>query len=208
MKTPRMANAVGHIDDDLITAAAECKKKPNRWLKWGSVAACLLLAVAMILPMLKDKHGNPSKPDKLNDVGAILQTGDGTLTYHTDKFREHIVAFTIVLKNEIPSCYVVFSADTILHQWTDSEGITHMENQLFKVITPCTSYEIGIPYSVVDDALSITVNGEKATTMPTTPGTYEIVIDYSELYNRFDIVDENVDVWPFGDININSERVG
>ena len=28
MKIPRTANAVGHIDDDLITAAAESKTNP------------------------------------------------------------------------------------------------------------------------------------------------------------------------------------
>lgn len=55
MKTPRIANAVGHIDDDLITAAAESKKKTkyNTWLKWGSIAACfavLVIAGAAILP--------------------------------------------------------------------------------------------------------------------------------------------------------------
>ena len=45
MKTPRMANAVGHIDEDLITAA-ECKKiKKNTVLKWIAVAACLALIV-------------------------------------------------------------------------------------------------------------------------------------------------------------------
>ena len=26
MKTPRIANAIGHIDDDLAAGAAECKK--------------------------------------------------------------------------------------------------------------------------------------------------------------------------------------
>ena len=53
MKKPRMANSVGHIDDDLITAAAESKKKikPN-WMKLGSLAACfamLIVAGTMIL---------------------------------------------------------------------------------------------------------------------------------------------------------------
>ena len=49
MKKPRFSNAVGNLDDDLIEAAAECKrkKKPNLWLKWGSVAACFAL-VAVI----------------------------------------------------------------------------------------------------------------------------------------------------------------
>lgn len=56
MKTPRMANAVGHIDDDLVVGAAENKNKINNpWAKWGSLAACfIVLAIvgSAILPSL------------------------------------------------------------------------------------------------------------------------------------------------------------
>jgi len=47
MKTPRVVNAVEYIDDDLVIAASEGKKtiKHNRWLKWGSIAACFVLFV-------------------------------------------------------------------------------------------------------------------------------------------------------------------
>ena len=58
----------------------------------------------------------------------------------------------------------------------------------------------------MDNALSITVNGKETEMMPTTPGTYEVVIDYSELYNQFDIVEESVEVFPFGTLVINSSR--
>ena len=40
MKTPRIANAIGHIDDDLAAGAAECKKNRNYWLNWRSLAVC------------------------------------------------------------------------------------------------------------------------------------------------------------------------
>ena len=57
MKTPRTANAVGHIDDDLVSgAAASKKKKKNAWVKWGSLAACFALVVAaavIVLPMMQ-----------------------------------------------------------------------------------------------------------------------------------------------------------
>lgn len=45
MKIPRIANAVGYIDDDLVTMATESKKqvKPTRWFKWGSLVACFVL---------------------------------------------------------------------------------------------------------------------------------------------------------------------
>lgn len=53
MKIPRIANAVGQIDDDLVAAAVseKCKKKP--WRKWVAVAACfgvMVIAAAVILP--------------------------------------------------------------------------------------------------------------------------------------------------------------
>ena len=57
MKRPRFSNAIGNLDDDLIEAAAVCKKKPNLWLRWGSLAACfavLIIAGALVLPSLLD----------------------------------------------------------------------------------------------------------------------------------------------------------
>ena len=43
MKIPRIANAVGHIDDDLIAAAAGTQRKTNRnpWIKWGGTCSLL-----------------------------------------------------------------------------------------------------------------------------------------------------------------------
>lgn len=72
MKKPRFSNAICNLDDDLIEAAAECKrkKKPNLWLKWGSVAACfavLIVAVTLILPSLSD-IGKVPGGDKIPDA--------------------------------------------------------------------------------------------------------------------------------------------
>lgn len=81
MKTPRFSNAIGNLDDDLIEAAAECKrkKKPNLWLKWGSVAACFavfVIAGAMILPSLLG--GDSAKPDKYKD---IIHAGESAIIW-------------------------------------------------------------------------------------------------------------------------------
>lgn len=56
MKTPRIVNAVGQIDEDLL-AGAEKSAKIARMnpVKWGAVAACLavvVMAAAAVLPML------------------------------------------------------------------------------------------------------------------------------------------------------------
>lgn len=81
MKTPRFSNAIGNLDDDLIEAAAECKrkKKPNLWLKWGSIAACfavLVVAGAMILPSLLG--GDSGTSCKYKD---IIQAGESAIIW-------------------------------------------------------------------------------------------------------------------------------
>ena len=56
MKTPRIAYAVGHIDDKLVSeTAGEKTAKKIIWHKWGSLAACfavMLLAAIVAVPML------------------------------------------------------------------------------------------------------------------------------------------------------------
>ena len=56
MKTSRIVNAVGHIDDDLVSGANRAKViKKNAWLKWGSIAACfaiMLMAAVVAVPMM------------------------------------------------------------------------------------------------------------------------------------------------------------
>ena len=48
MKIPKIANAVGYIDDELVVAATESKKSKSKlWLRWGAVAACLVLVVSI-----------------------------------------------------------------------------------------------------------------------------------------------------------------
>lgn len=71
MKTPRMANSVGHIDEDFVSVAAECKKKKkNQWMKWGSLAASLavlVIASASILPSLLGGNTHGDSNDRYKD---------------------------------------------------------------------------------------------------------------------------------------------
>ena len=81
MKTSRIANAVGYIDDDLITAAAESKKKTkhNSWLRWGSLAACfavIIIAAATFLPSLLGGDGGTT--GKYKD---FIQTGESAVIW-------------------------------------------------------------------------------------------------------------------------------
>lgn len=79
MKTPRIANAVGLIDDDLVIGAANSTETVNKnnWLKWSSIAACfaiLLAAAAITLPMML--KGNDPFPPTDTEIGeAIYEKG-------------------------------------------------------------------------------------------------------------------------------------
>ena len=99
MKTPRVVNAVEHIDDDLVIAAAESKKKTkhNLWLKWGSIAACfvlILVAAVGILPnMLSGDEPippiTPITPNNPGDEGVSNEGGvaEGNL----EKYYDYVI---------------------------------------------------------------------------------------------------------------------
>lgn len=66
MKIPRTANAVGHIDEDLVVAATAEKQKKGTWLKWAAVAACVavIAVAALLIPPLFSRE-KPVPNDKL-----------------------------------------------------------------------------------------------------------------------------------------------
>ena len=117
MKIPRMVNSVGYIDDDLVCAAAEDKKKNkhNSWFKWGSIAACFALILAasiVILPktLSVDEPAPPIAPitsDTSRNEGASDEStgGENVLekyyTYEIDdgKFSAYIGGKVIAEEN-------------------------------------------------------------------------------------------------------------
>lgn len=80
MKTPRTANAVGHIDDDLVSgAAASKKKKKNAWVRWGSIAACFALvvvAIAMVAPMMQRDDPGIGLGDQVRPYKDVTVQGE------------------------------------------------------------------------------------------------------------------------------------
>jgi len=62
MKTPKIAISIGHIDDDLITAATKSRNnKRSYWVKWVSIAACFCLiitAAIIMIPYMSSSDNN------------------------------------------------------------------------------------------------------------------------------------------------------
>ena len=83
MKTPRIVNAVGHIDDDLVSGATRAKAaKKNVWLKWGSIAACfaiVLMAAVVAVPMMfgGDDPVPPIDNEYQYESGYFYQINEG-----------------------------------------------------------------------------------------------------------------------------------
>ena len=80
MNIPRIVNAIGYIDDDLITAALEDppRKRHNPMIKWMPVAACLVLVMiaSILVPHFFRKD-------------AVIE----------DKYKYHIAETRLLLKS-------------------------------------------------------------------------------------------------------------
>ena len=201
----KVIDSLGRIDDELIQGVEVLRAKPRRIkrFRWVAVAACLCIIFALTIPMFLG-NGIASKPGKLNLEGAVLEIGAGSVEYHTDNYPEHYLAFTIVLEQEIPECYLEFTTSNIWEEWVDEDGVVHQETEEFKIVSTAVAYEEYVSYTVVDDLLTFKVNGIETTRMPSEPGTYEIEIDYDNLYDEYDVVENRVAVWPFGELVTNS----
>ncbi|MEG1558303.1 MAG: hypothetical protein RR368_07700 [Oscillospiraceae bacterium] len=80
MNTRKFSDAMSEIDDKYVEEAVEynCKNKKQSWLKWGAMAACLTVALAIGIPYLStviDKKGGPGQDDPLRPLSVIEYNG-------------------------------------------------------------------------------------------------------------------------------------
>lgn len=82
MKIPKIANAMGQIDEELVSgAAANRTRKTKRLVKWGLFAACfavIAIASAAILPSL---FGGSAGRTENRYKDFHLQTGEGAILW-------------------------------------------------------------------------------------------------------------------------------
>lgn len=103
MKTPRIINSVGHIDDDLITGATENKKKVkfSPWLKWGSIAACfavIVIAGAAFLPSLLKGKEPQGTDGRYKDV--YIHTSESAIIWPWE-YRTTFEKYTSLMMNDV-----------------------------------------------------------------------------------------------------------
>ncbi len=76
MKTPRIVNSVGHIDDDLINDAVKSEKssKKNVWIKRISLAACfaVVLIVAVVAGPIMSGNRNIAPSVDSGNINPVI----------------------------------------------------------------------------------------------------------------------------------------
>ena len=74
MNTPKMVDAMNHIDDDLVSAAITYTKvKKRQWVKWVSLAACLCV---LLLGTVVWKNIDSTQPSTRPPQGGGTLPGD------------------------------------------------------------------------------------------------------------------------------------
>lgn len=192
MTQEKLIDAITDLDADIlaryfdIKASIASKKKPKRhaWVKWASVAACFCIVLVISVVLLKGVQ-TPGTPS----TEYIGYSATSAFYYEDD-----------VCENEIA---------TITHKGFDDTSITLFIDK--KTNDPLVFAFRGwqspdsrvITNTAVD--LIIYVNGEKVDQMPTTPGKYEVKIDYSNFVSQCDELDVMVYISNVGYFSLNAE---
>ena len=216
MTQEKLIDAITDLDSDILNryfdmkADLAAKKKPRKrtWVKWASMAACfclIIVASIMVIPnILNDPNENA---DKITLQGVTVNSSIGRLTLTESNIENNQCTFTLIKENNKP-IYICFRGFSILETYTDENGVEHKKVQQYHIVTPYDNYEKAAENHIIkDDKLIITVNGEKVDTLPTAPGTYEIAIDYSKLYEFLDYVEPVVEVYSFGSFVISDDFI-
>ena len=122
MSIPKMAKAMGYIDDDLVSGAVEYKrtKKKNSWLKWGAMAACLCLVVSLAIPMLNNDSPEPMGFETVVEIKQV--------TNNAEYLSADSIYLPSVVQVEEPQLSKQFSAELSNHYSVVSETVFTYED--------------------------------------------------------------------------------
>ena len=201
-------DAISTLDIDLLASHFKKKeelrkkamnKKKANILKWSSLAACMCFVIAIgiiLIPMIQN-FLTEGGAVKYYSLGKTVENEYGSLTLIERDFDNGTCTFTFVKKNNSPICFK-FGGVVIKEEYYDESGELHREIQVVDIVTDYENYQPEKGHEVMDVDMTITVNGNIVESIPTTPGEYEIVINYSSLYDALYRVDNMVEVIGFG----------
>ena len=84
MKTPRIAQSMNHMDDDLILEAAREEKHASKktvFLRWGALAACLCILIMTAIMLLPNLQQDDTPTQSANPVYKTIQTENSAIVW-------------------------------------------------------------------------------------------------------------------------------
>lgn len=202
-----LLDAISFLDIDLLqkhlVKKAKQKERINhmkrtRIVKWVALAACacLIIAVSFISIPFFQKF-NLEGQMKYYFEGTSVEKKIGKLIFDDVDSSKQLCSFTLMKVDDTP-IYFKFGGYIVKETWVDEHGVERQKSQQIDVITPYGNYKPDNGHEILDVDLVITVNGDIVDAIPSEAGVYKITIDYSELYDVLDHVDDTIEVSKFG----------
>ena len=198
MKNEALIRAMSEIDEDLILEAHEAPKRARTlWIRWGTVAACLLMAV-LIVPRIIENGGADFFPGSMEKAEADMEmmspevadkngicdgTADnvgGAIEAPTEEdVDEEILSTSDMIQLALAEQGEAYSIGTIIKSKHGSAVITDREGDIVTLCVTLLRNEKLSICSATSGVWRLTVNGEATEELPDRTGTYEIDIDFS-----------------------------
>ena len=130
MNSEKMFHAIGQISDDKIMEADVeiTVSKPARhiWLRWGAVAACVAVALAITIPMMQRDTGVDPSHETSPDITVGRAHGELAELY------DNLNIYYVTGDNEIAyeSVYTRYAPEDIFQKWAqlnNVEGVTFIK---------------------------------------------------------------------------------
>ena len=206
MKTPRIANALNQVDEDIVGDAACAKKvKKNTWLRWGSIAACfvvMLAAMLAVMPMLFENNSPIITPDN-EPVNESAVNGTGIAEGKLEKYYDYELtsgAFVTYINGKVIEAEKVgnkLESVTVIGGWKNESREWISTENLNAEVYEITGIDKGIAV-----ALKFIDQGEAVTTthyyVMMNPGADLSIV---EEYVREPIVQNNPGAEMAGEVN-------
>ena len=198
MKNETLIRAMGEIDEDLILEAHEVPKRAKTlWIRYGAVAACLLMAV-LIVPRMIENGGADFFPGSLEKAEADMEmmspeTADkngiydgaaddisGSIVPPTEEdVEEEFLSMSEMMKLALAEQGGAYPIGTTIENKHGSVVLTDRWGETIAMrVTLLRNERLSI-YSATSGIWKLTVNGESVEKLPDRAGTYEVVLDFS-----------------------------
>jgi hypothetical protein len=185
-----LARGLSHVDDTFVLAAHKGTKKARRLIPWG-VAACLIAALAVSFPYLrevintdlvlrgpdwnkpKDEIGDAEiahkpKPEEIKGMGIPVTVGNTTLTL--TGVTETTATLTLVKTDDTPLYAAVYD------RMGDALACTDPDYKVDGVTIRAGRIKV-YPADAADGA------DRPDTVLPSSAGSYTVVVDFTAVRN-------------------------